>query len=132
MIPLFRPKTIKTILESAPAVIQGAGKLIQMIRERDTDKTPPEQDTTDQPIQDSEEAPLTLEGLNTEINRLEDRLQHNAESDVEQIKLIEQLARQNEVLAESLSRNYSRITVLTIISVLAIVFGLMGIILAVT
>lgn len=129
MNPLFRPKTIKTILESAPVVIQGAGKLIQLIKEKDSGTTPQKQLTEDETGR-KQDIPLTLDSLKSDIDRLENRLKENADSDVEQIKLIEELARQNETLAETITKNYNRLTVLTIITGLAVFFAFLGILLA--
>lgn len=86
------PSTITTILNTAPMILQGAGKLIKMIRER-KDEEPPLDDI-----------PMTIEGLKQEIQRIESRLNDADEASVEQVRLIEQLARQNEALATSLER----------------------------
>ncbi len=108
MNPILNPATIKTILNNAPMLIQGASKLIKIIRERDVDKPNTEQ-----------EIPVTLEGLKLEIIRLEQQLDANADSDVEQIKLIEQLAKQNEALADSLNKTYDRLNLLTFLALSA-------------
>ena len=105
----MNPATINTILNSAPMILQGAHKLIRMIRERDAE-TP----TRDAGI------PATLEGLRQELDQVQDRLDANDESDVEQIQLIEQLAKQNEAMAESLRRVYRRITLLTFLAAVAV------------
>ena len=99
--------TLNTILNTAPLIIQGAGKLVRMIRERDI-----EPDDRDRDI------PATLEGLEQEINRINKRLDSGNESDLEQIKLIQELARQNELLAVS-ARKTAR--VLMVISILLII-----------
>ena len=118
MSPLFSPATIKTILNNAPLIIQGADKLIQLIRK----KNPGPEDTDDLPV--------TVEGLKQGLERLERRLDENTESDIEQIKLIEELARQNKALAESMKRIYTRLSVLTLLTVIATLAGLTGVILA--
>ena len=61
--------------------------------------------------------------------RLEQRLDADAQADIEQIKLIEELARQNEVMAESLKRSYIRLSIITIVSVAALLAAVVGLIL---
>ena len=100
--------TLNTILNTAPLIIQGAGKLVRMIRERDIKPDDSEQDI-----------PATLEGLEQEINRINKRLDNSNESDLEQIKLIQELARQNELLAVS-ARKTAR--VLIVISILLTIY----------
>jgi len=117
MKPIITPATLRAILNTAPIVIQGAGKLIRAIKDRDSDN-----------IEQSDDSPATIEGLRTDISRLEQRLDGNDESDVEQIKLIEQLARQNELLAASLEKACSRLDMVTAISIVAVIIGLAGII----
>lgn len=107
--------TINTILNTAPMVIQGATRLIKLIRDQDNDNKP------------EEEIPETIEGIKEEVARLHQRLDTNDESNVEQIKLIEELARQNESLATQLKStvtHLNRITVLTIIAILISIFSL--------
>ncbi len=108
------PTTLNTILNTAPMIIQGASKLIKLIRDReslDSDK--------------NEETPATLEGLNEEVQRLEGRLNENSNSDVEQIRLIEELAKQNEGLAETLEQTLKRVNRLTYIAVIALATSLL-------
>ena len=78
---IMTPAILKTILNSAPIIIQGTSKLIQIIKERNDDQSKQEQDI-----------PATIEGLKSATERLEQRLDKSDDSDVEQIKLIEQLA----------------------------------------
>lgn len=103
------PATLSTILSTAPMILQGAAKLIKLIRER-KEEEPGENDNI----------PMTIEGLKQEILRIESRLNDTDESNVEQVKLIEQLARQNEALATSLSKIVKRINILTIAAVAAL------------
>lgn len=110
------PGAIKTILNSAPLIIQGTGKLIQMIRERNDDHS-----------NEVQNIPMTVEGLKASVEQLEQRLDGNDESNVEQIKLIEQLAKQNEALAESLKKIYIRLNLVAILSAIAIVVALISI-----
>jgi len=106
------PSTLNTILNSAPVVIQGASKLIKLIKEQSSNKPAEEGETQ-----------LTVENLKTDIDRLEARLTATDESNIEQIKLIEQLARQNEVMAESVGKSINRLNYLIAISIL---LGLMA------
>ena len=99
-------------------ILQGATKLIKMIRER-KDEEPDKQD----------DIPMTIEGLKQEILRIESRLNDTDESNVEQVKLIEQLARQNEALAASLSKTVKRISILTLLAAAALVTALFAILL---
>lgn len=112
------PATLNTILNSAPMIIQGAGKLIDLIRDRTDEGTPTE-----------EGASPTVESLKVDIDGLEKRLANIDESNIEQIKLIEQLARQNEALAESLATSNTRFSLAFIISIIALVIALLVLIL---
>ena len=106
MSPLFSSAALRTILNNAPLILQGADKLIRMIR--------------------SNNMPITVEGLKQGVERLEQRLDADAQADIEQIKLIEELARQNEALAESLKRSYLRLNYLTVLSVAALLVAVAG------
>ena len=111
----MNPFTIKTLLTSAPLIIQGTGKLIDMIRERN-------QET---PIH-SENLPVTADNLEQVIDRLEARLDAMDEASVEQIKLIEQLARQNEALAGSLQRQQQRSGFAFFLALAALLLAIVG------
>ena len=89
-------------------VIQGASKLIKLIKEQSQSK--PDDDAA---------YLLTVESLKADIHHLESRLAATDESNIEQIKLIEQLAKQNEALAASMSKNNDKLNLMTIIAVLA-------------
>jgi hypothetical protein len=102
------PSTLSTILNSAPMVIQGASKLIKLIREQGNNK----------PDESPEHLP-SIESLQSNIRQLEQRLAATDESNIEQIKLIEELARQNEALAASMSKGLAKLNLLSITSVLA-------------
>ena len=109
------PGTINTILNTAPIVIQGASRLIRLIRDQDKNNKP------------EEEIPETIEGIKNEIDRLNQRMDANDESNVEQIKLIEELARQNESLATQLKntiKHLNRVIVLTSIAILVSIISL--------
>ena len=100
---------INTILNTAPIVIQGATRLIKLIRDQKDENN------------DEVEIPETIDGIKNEVDRLHQRLDANDESNVEQIKLIEELAKQNESLAAQLKKtitNLNRITFLAVIAVL--------------
>lgn len=108
--------TLNTILNTAPLIIQGATRLVRMIRERETG---------DQPEND---IPATLDGLKDEIRRINTRLDAGNDSDLEQVHLIEELARQNELLASALKRTNKQLNIITIILgitlLLAVVAGI--------
>jgi len=100
--------TINTILNTAPIVIQGASRLIKMIREQSkVDKV-------------EEEKPDTIETIQHEIDQLHQRLEINDESNVEQIKLIEELAKQNESLATQLKKTITQLNRIALLAVIAI------------
>ena len=111
--------TINAILNTAPTIIQGASKLITLIKNRGSGEQEPVKDIL----------PETLEGLKNEITRIHQRLDANDNSDVEQIKLIEELARQNESLAESLKKTITYLNLITALSVLAFVIAITSLIL---
>ena len=112
------PGTINTILNTAPIIIQGATKLINIIKDRGKGEGDGNKDI-----------PETLDGLKQEIKRIHQRLDDNDHSDVEQIKLIEELAKQNESLAESLKKTVTHLNFLTAITLLAIVIAVISVIL---
>ena len=112
---LMNPFTIRTLLNSAPMIIQGAGKLIDLIRER-------EQHSHTR----ADDVPVTTDNLEQIINRLEARLDAMDEASVEQLKLIEQLARQNEVLAGSLQRQQQRTTFAFFLALIALLLAILG------
>jgi len=114
--PLINPATLKTIINSAPLIIQGASKLIQMIKEKGDDKAP-----------EKDDIPLTIEALKIEVKRLEDHLEDVDVSNVEQIKLIEELAKQNETLANSLKNTLNRLNKITLLSFAAFIIALAAI-----
>ena len=111
----MNPFTIGTLLNSAPMIIQGAGKLIDLIRERNQDA----------PTR-AENIPATADNLEQIISRLEARLDAMDEASVEQLKLIEQLARQNEALAGSLQRQQQRTTFAFILALIALLLAILG------
>ena len=111
--PLINPATLKTIINSAPLIIQGASKLIQIIKEKGDDKAP-----------EKDDIPLTIEALKIEVKRLEDHLEDVDVSNVEQIKLIEELAKQNETLANSLRNTLNRLNTITLLSFAAFIIAL--------
>ena len=115
-IPKMTPATINTILNSAPMIIQGAGKLIKLIREQPG------------PDDSNEGEQLSIQSLEKDIANIEARLAASDESNIEQIKLIEQLARQNEILAASVARLGHRINLVLGLSAVALIISLVLII----
>ncbi len=108
--------TINTILNTAPIVIQGATRLIKLIRNQGEEERP--------------EIPDTIEGIKQEVDRLHERLDTTNESNVEQIKLIEELAKQNESLAEQLKTTITQQNRMTIIAIVALVVASISLIIA--
>ena len=105
--------TINTILNTAPIVIQGATRLIKLIRDQGNDNKP-------------EEIPETIEGIKNEVDRLHQRLDANDDSNVEQIKLIEELAKQNESLATQLKNTITHLNRITILASIAILISIIS------
>lgn len=102
--------TLNTILNTAPLIIQGATRLIKLIKDRDNPAP--------------EDIPATVEGLKDEMQRINNRLDENYESDIQQIKLIEELARQNELLATSLKKTNKLVNVITVIALISLLVGI--------
>ena len=112
----MNPFTIGTILNSAPMIIQAAGKLIDMVKERDRDDS-----------RYAENIPVTPENLEAVVGRLEARLDAMDESSVEQLKLIKQLASQNEALVASLQRQQQRSTFAFVLALIALLLAILGV-----
>jgi chromosome segregation ATPase len=87
----MNPLTLTTILNTAQLIIQGADKLSAVIRSRNL-----------QGEEESANIPASLEGMRSELQRLHERLDQSDDTNVEQLQMIEQLAKQNEALAASL------------------------------
>jgi hypothetical protein len=102
---------LNTILNTAPLIIQGATRLVKMIRERETGDLP------------HYDIPETLEGLKEEIRRINTRLDAGNDSDLEQVNLIEELAKQNEMLATALKRTNKQLNFITIILVITLILA---------
>ena len=107
--PIMSLATINTILNTAPLVIQGATRLIKLIRDQGKE------------LEVEQEVPDTIDGLKNEIDRLHQRLDANNESNVEQIKLIEELAKQNESIATQLKTTVTHLNRITILAIIAII-----------
>jgi predicted PurR-regulated permease PerM len=104
--------TLNTILNTAPLIIQGATKLIKIIKDRE------DNDHSDDDI------PATLDGLNEEINQINSRLDANDKSNIEQIKLIEELAKQNKSLASSLKKTVTQLNIISSLAVISVLISL--------
>lgn len=98
---------LTTILNNAPLIIQGANKLISIIREQE-DQT------------DSEKNNQQTDDIKQELDNIYHRLQANDNSNIQQIELIETLAKQNEALANSLQKAVKQLHIISIIAVLAL------------
>ncbi|HSR61803.1 MAG TPA: hypothetical protein VLN56_00195 [Gammaproteobacteria bacterium] len=108
--------TVNTILNTAPLIIQGATKLVRLLRER--------RETESVDRESPVSTPVTLEELGNEMSRIHARLDANNQSDIEQIKMIEELARQNEILARSQSRTIKLLRLLSAIAIIALILCL--------
>ena len=107
--PIMNPATINTILNTAPLVIKGATRLIKLIRNQGEDG------------EAGQAIPATLEGLQREVERLQQRLDDNNKSNIEQVKLIEELARQNASLAAQLKNTMAQLQRLKRVSLAALI-----------
>lgn len=107
---------INTILNTAPVVIQGATRLIKLIRDQKDEQN------------DEQEIPETIDGIKNEVDRLHQRLDANDESNVEQIKLIEELAKQNESLAAQLKNTITHLNRITMVAIVAIIFSVASVV----
>ena len=107
--PIMNPATINTILNTAPLVIKGATRLIRLIRNQGADG------------EAGQVIPATLEGLQQEVERLQQRLDDNNKSNIEQVKLIEELARQNASLAAQLKNTMAQLQRLKRVSLAALI-----------
>ena len=107
--PIMNPATINMILNTAPLVIKGATRLIRLIRNQGEDG------------EAGQEIPATLEGLQQEVERLQQRLDDTNKSNIEQVKLIEELARQNASLAAQLKNTMAQLQWLKRVSVAALI-----------
>ncbi|HEY7840849.1 MAG TPA: hypothetical protein VIC61_04715 [Gammaproteobacteria bacterium] len=108
------PAALKAILVDAPVIVDSVRRLIDGLRKLTGGSSP------------AAGAPVTLEDLKNELTRMDGRLKANSDSDVEQLKLIEELARQNEALATSVARLSGRLTALAVIAVIALLLSLLA------
>lgn len=90
------PGTLTTILNTAQLIVQNADKLTALIRRRGPESI------------EENETPATLEGVRSELQRLHQRLDENDDANIEQLRFIEQLAKQHELLAETIQKNNRR------------------------
>ena len=67
--------------------------------------------------------PETIAGIKQEDERINQRLDANSTADVEQIKLIEELARQNASLASQLKDTMAHLNRITLLALVAVVIG---------
>jgi predicted PurR-regulated permease PerM len=110
--PIMSLGAINTILNTAPILIQGASKLIKLISEQGKDNKP------------EAEIPDTIDGIKNEVDRLHQRLDADNKANVEQTKLIEELAKQNESLAAQLKKTMTHLNRFALLSVAAIIIAL--------
>ncbi len=104
--------TLNTILNTAPLIIQGATKLIKIIKDREDDNN------------SDGDIPATLDDLDKEVDKINSRLDANDQSNIEQIKLIEELAKQNKSLAVSLKKAISQLNIISLLAVTSVSISL--------
>jgi len=104
--------TLNTILNTAPLIIQGATKLIKIIKDREDDNN------------SDGDIPATLDVLDKEVDKINSRLDANDQSNIEQIKLIEELAKQNKSLAVSLKKAISQLNIISLLAVTSVLISL--------
>lgn len=112
-----RLAALNTIISNAPLLIQGASRLIKVIKQQN--------DTQEEMNLDQS---LSVESLHTEVQTLHERLNDNHATEIEQTQFIEQLAKQNESLAESLRQVLRRQMLLVILTTLAIISSVLALI----
>ena len=104
--------TLNTILNTAPLIIQGATKLIKIIKDREDNNN------------SNGDIPATLDELDKEVDKINSRLDANDQSNIEQIKLIEELAKQNKSLAVSLKKAISQLNIISLLAVTSVSISL--------
>ena len=107
--------TLNTILNTAPLIIQGATKLVSMLKHR-------EEKNETEPY----DIPANLDGMKIEIERLHKRLDTHSQSDLEQVKLIEELAKQNEAIATSLRSTVKQLNFFSLLAIIALVLSIIS------
>ena len=105
-------ETLNTILNTAPLIIQGATKLIKIIKDREDNNN------------SNGDIPATLDELDKEVDKINSRLDANDQSNIEQIKLIEELAKQNKSLAVSLKKAISQLNIISLLAVTSVSISL--------
>ncbi len=108
---------LKTILNTAPIIIQGAGKLVQMLRQRQQDKPAEPYDI-----------PANIDDMKVELGKLHERLDVQNNTSLEQVQLIEELARQNEAIASSLKATNRQLNLVASIALIALVLALISLV----
>lgn len=110
---------LNTLLNTAPTVIQGANQLYKIIKQQ-----------RDKQSVDDEDAPEF--NIETEIQQVKQRLDNHSEANLEQTRLIEELAKQNESIAQQLKSTASRLQIISVISLFSLAFALFVLIFALT
>ncbi len=120
---MIRPGTLNTILNNAPLVIQGAARLIKIVKSRNNVDNGEDED-----MKSRGDIPTTLDGLREEVEKLNSKLDGNNKADIEQIELVEQLAKQNEALAKSLETTLKRQLMIAWLAGIALVSSIIALI----
>ena len=102
--------TLNTILNTAPIIIQGATKLVSMLRQRGQMEE-----------EESYDIPASIDGVKVEVEKLHRRLDAQNQTSLEQVKLIEELARQNEAMATTLRATVRQLNLFSLLTLIALV-----------
>lgn len=102
---------LNTLLNTAPSLIQGANQLYKIIKQQ-----------RDKQSQSEEDVPEF--NIESEIQLLKQRLDNHSEANLEQTRLIEELAKQNASIAEQLKSTASRLQIISIFSLIALLLAI--------
>ncbi|MCG8324210.1 MAG: hypothetical protein MI673_01750 [Thiotrichales bacterium] len=105
--------TLNTILNTAPMIIQGATKLINLLKQREAKQA---SETCD--------IPANIDDMKSELEVVHKRLDAQNDSSLEQVKLIEELAKQNEIIAASLRTSVRQLNFISLVAVIALVIAI--------
>lgn len=105
--------TINTILNTAPILIQGATKLVQLLKQ-----------PKEEPAATDYDIPATIDDVKVELEKLHQRLNTQNDASIEQVNLIRGLAEQNKAIASTLRSTTRQLNFISFIAVFALVVAL--------
>lgn len=108
----MNPTTLNTLINTAQLIMQGADKLMEVVRSRGGAAVP------------HYDIPATLEGMRQQLDRVQQRLDADDEAEVEQLRLIEQLAKQNEALTATIQEVTRKIRQANLLAAAALILCL--------